>query len=448
MNKIIISPVTRLSGFYKIEITIDDKNIVIDANSSGTLFRGFESMLSGRPPQDSIYYTQRICGICSTSHSIAASRAVESASKIKVDKNAEIIRDLIHGFDILQNHLRSFYLFTIPDFINIPNADSLITDDYRVPEVLSRQIQSNYIKSLDLSRLAHEGVSLFGGKAPHNHGIVFGGVSSEINPLFIGRAVEILKSIKSFVVNSMIPDYLIIEKYYSDYLDIGQTYNNFMSYGLFNEFPEAEISPPMVVIGGRMGLPNYENIIEDISNINPAADISYKYNFIKAPRYHNHPMEVGPLARAVIRGENLKSSTMNRIKARVYETLLLCKSIEYFINKLSNGRNYAEVLISDGSGTGYVDTVRGSLLHHVEITDKKISKYDIITPSAWNLSPKDSKNIPGPLETSLIGTRLKNPEKPIEIIRTIHSYDPCISCATHIYSRNGEMINVFDYMPW
>lgn len=448
MSNITISPVTRLSGFYKIDVTIDNSNKVIDAFSSGTLFRGFESMLNGRNPRDAVYYTQRVCGICSTSHSMASSRTLEDISRVKITEQANIIRNIIHGFDILQNHLRSFYLFTLPDFVRLPSLDTMNSNDYRIPENLTQKLASDYEESLAVSRLAHEGVSIFGGKAPHNHGIVFGGVSSNVDPLYQSRAIDILSSIKTFVLNKMLPDYEIIESYYKDYLSIGSTGKNFMSFGLFNEFPQIEISPALVMLDAIKAYPHYSSISEDIININSSNNSNYKYNFIKSPRYLGNPVEVGPLARAAARGEQVISSTMGRIRARVYEALLVCDSIEYFLERLSLGRNYPVGSLSDGTGTGYIDTIRGSLLHHAEIRDGKLSNYDIITPSAWNLSPRDSLNIAGPLEAALKSTYIMDVNNPIELLRTIHSFDPCISCATHLYSENGEMINVFNYMPW
>lgn len=447
MNRITISPVTRLSGFLSLDITVDN-GFIADAFLRGTLFRGFEKMLENRNPEDAAYFTQRICGICSTSHSIAASRALERISNVNIDENSKLIRNIIHGFDFLQNHIRQIYIFTMPDFAQIPAAGIFENDDYRLPIRLSEKISNDYERALEASRLAHQGVSIFGGKAPHNHGIVFGGVTPNLTPLDIGKASEILSKINDFVSNEMQHDMYIIESYYKDYFEIGSSYDNFISFGLFNDFKEAEISPDQYIIGGLRGTTARKDITEDSSAFDNPLNKNYESNFIIAPRYLKNPMESGPLARAMIRGDMTETSTMNRIKARGKEALLICKSLRYFIDRLRTGKNNPVGQIIDGNGTGFTDTIRGSLLHDVRIKSGKVDSYNIITPSMWNLSPEDSSGTKGPLEKALIGTPVLNPQRPIEALRTIHSYDPCISCATHIFSRNGEMLNVFNYMPW
>ena len=111
-KKIIINPVTRVNGFMEIDATIDN-NQVTDVKTEGLLFRGFEKMLVGRNPFDVVYFTQRICGICSTAHSIASTLALESAMGITPGKQGRYLRDILHGCEYLQNHIRHFYQYTI-----------------------------------------------------------------------------------------------------------------------------------------------------------------------------------------------------------------------------------------------------------------------------------------------------------------------------------------------
>ncbi len=124
MNKtkrVVINPVTRISGFMEIDADIDN-NIVTDARTEGLLFRGFEKMLEGRNPFDAVYFTQRICGICSTAHSIASTLALEAALGVAVSQQGRYLRDIIHGCEFLQNHIRHFYQYTAPDFIKLPEG--------------------------------------------------------------------------------------------------------------------------------------------------------------------------------------------------------------------------------------------------------------------------------------------------------------------------------------
>ena len=169
MSKTItIDPVTRISGFLEIKAEVEG-NTIAKANASGLLFRGFEKMLKGRSPLDAIYFTERICGICSTAHSMASTLALEDALKVTVSLNDNYIRDIMHGFEFIQNHLRHFYLLSIPSYAKISSI-KLIEEqqytDFRLPERINKKIEEDYVKSIELSRLAHEGLALLGGKAP------------------------------------------------------------------------------------------------------------------------------------------------------------------------------------------------------------------------------------------------------------------------------------------
>ena len=184
MSKIItIDPLTRISGFLEIKAEVED-NVIVNANASGLLFRGFEKILKGRAPLDAIYITERICGICSIAHSLSSTLALENALKISVEKNDNYLRDIMHGFEFLQNHLRHFYLLTIPSYVKIACiklVEEQNYNDFRIPPNLTKRIEEHYVTSIDLSRLAHEGAALLGGKAPHSHGIFLGGVTVNID---------------------------------------------------------------------------------------------------------------------------------------------------------------------------------------------------------------------------------------------------------------------------
>lgn len=146
-----------------------DHNIVTDARTEGLLFRGFEKMLEGRNPFDAVYFTQRICGICSTAHSIASSMALEEALGIAVSQQGRYLRDIIHGCEFLQNHIRHFYQFTVPDFIRLPEGNALFeTDhhDFRLPKQKNDRIARHYFDSLQYSRSAHEMLAILGEKRP------------------------------------------------------------------------------------------------------------------------------------------------------------------------------------------------------------------------------------------------------------------------------------------
>ncbi len=199
-----------------------------------------------------------------------------------------------------------------------------------------------------------------------------------------------------------------------------------------------------------------------------------KYSWIKSPLYNDERMEVGPLARMVIgvaakdpriskyvttfleRGKlpvTVLFSTIGRTAARAIETELMADVMVEWIDELA-----ANVLAGDKStwtefdfdavsvsakGHGMAEAPRGALGHWVRVENGKVANYQAIVPSTWNAAPRDYKNRMGAYEASLIGTKVANPEQPLEIIRTIHSFDPCIACAVHVVDTKGKELAVY-----
>jgi hydrogenase large subunit len=451
-----VNPMTRISGFMEINVKVEN-NKVVDAKSSGLLFRGFEKMLIGRAPLDAIYFTERICGICSTAHSFASTLALEDALKISPNENDKMLRDIIHGWEFIQNHIRHFFLYTLPDFVVTPEVQpvySLGNYDLRLPEALNKKISKDYLEAIKFSRLAHQGLAVLGGKAPHNHGIFVGGVTERLDASKFTHLKYLVSITKDFI-NRMVEDVYIIADYYSDYFSMGQGYKNLMSYGVYDTYKEKEISyvQPAVLLKGQIRPFESSKITENIYNswysgqtvqddlfnedTEPSLDKTQAYSWVKSPRYEGNPMEVGPLARMILSGnyEN-RISMMDRTIARVLEAKKIIEIIEGLLERVGfeevDQRVYE--IPDNARGKGLTDTTRGSLGHWVSIENKKISHYNIITPSAWNCSPTDSKGMRGVIEQALIGTEIQNPQQPVEIGRIVRSFDPCISCATHVVS--------------
>ena len=455
MSKIItIDPVTRISGFLEIKAKVK-KNTIVKANASGLLFRGFEEMLKGRSPLDAVYFTERICGICSTAHAMASTLALENALEISVSLNDSYIRDIMHGFEFVQNHLRHFYLLSMPSYAKISSVKLVGAEqysDYRLPEKINKKIEEHYVKSIELSRLAHEGLAILGGKAPHSHGIFVGGVTVNIDAYKLEKVKSIIKNIQSFVTTTMKEDVEIISKYYPDYLKKGKSYPNFMTFGVFDKYKDSDIT--YVKSGVMIDKVKYDldpnKITEEIHHSwykkdNSLEDVDLSkadaYTFVKAPRYSNLPMEVGPLARLIISGEYIKGhSCMDRNIARVLETekiLGIMKNLAERVELKSNNQKIYEIP-EKAYGVGLIDTTRGALGHFIKVENKVINHYNIITPTVWNLSPKGEDNLPGTIERALIGTTLRNVKEPVEIGRIVRSFDPCVSCATHLIGSDGD----------
>jgi [NiFe] hydrogenase large subunit/hydrogenase large subunit len=199
-----------------------------------------------------------------------------------------------------------------------------------------------------------------------------------------------------------------------------------------------------------------------------------KYSWMKAPRYDGRPMEVGPLARMLVAygaghrdvrvmvkevldrlqvGPAALFSTLGRTGARGIETVLLARRLSHWYDELVARIKGGDVQTHNGAkwdpgtwpakaqGYGYLDAPRGALGHWVQIEDQKISRYQCVVPSTWNCSPRDAKGVPGPYEAALMDHHpLANPEQPLEILRTIHSFDPCMACGVHVLDATGNLV--------
>ncbi|QAR32081.1 nickel-dependent hydrogenase large subunit [Geovibrio thiophilus] len=201
-------------------------------------------------------------------------------------------------------------------------------------------------------------------------------------------------------------------------------------------------------------------------------DVEQKYSFVKSPRYEGAPMEVGPLSRMLVAyasghkevqdavnyvlttlgvGPEVLFSTLGRTAARAVETLVVAGKMETWLMALAANINTGDYAIQDNSkwdpttwpvqaqGYGWHEAPRGALGHWIVIQNKEIKNYQAVVPSTWNAAPRDDKGVRSPYEEALIGTPIADPERPLEILRTIHSYDPCLACAVHVYDEKNEL---------
>jgi len=200
-------------------------------------------------------------------------------------------------------------------------------------------------------------------------------------------------------------------------------------------------------------------------------DVDDAYSWLKSPRWRGKPMEVGPLARMLMMyatgNEQAKDlvdytlktldlpvtalfSTLGRTAARTLETKIFADAMQGWYDQLvanikaGDVRTFNEELWDpstwpkEARGVGYTEAPRGGLAHWVVIKDGKIDNYQAVVPSTWNAGPRDAAGNPGPYEAALAGHKLHDPKQPIEILRTIHSFDPCIACAVHVTDPEGE----------
>lgn len=462
----IMDPVTRIEGHMKVEVNIE-QNQIVDAHCTGTLFRGFETILQGREPWDAPVLTQRICGVCPISHGQASVLALDNAAGMQIPPAARIIRNLTLGSNFLQSHILHFYLLAALDYIKGPAVPPFAP----AWEVDQREGTSEILDHLlgpamTARRRAHEMGAVFGGKMPSAHTFIPGGFTSTPTRERIDQMMDHLVWLLDFIRDTYIPDVELLADVYADHFNIGEGCRNLMAYGVFrqSENPADKLlAPGFITNGGTM--PNtgfttaditesvtyswYNDVTTDLSpdkgETEPVYPKGDAYSWLKAPRLFDSPFEVGPLARMWVNGDYRNGiSIMDRHLARAYETLKIAEAMRGWLNQLSPGQSVYDgyTLPEAGSGIGMTEAPRGALGHWVRIDDRKISRYQVITPTCWNASPRDDQGIKGPMEQALVGTAVSDPQRPVEALRVIHAFDPCLSCAVHVLQPESEPVVV------
>ncbi len=489
-TKIKIDPITRIEGHMAVEAVIDD-GVVKEAKSAGTLFRGFEIILQGRDPRDANRLTQRICGVCPTAHATASALCLDDAFGLtdKIPNNAKLLRNLIFGSNFLQSHVLHFYHLAALDYVDAVGAVGDLAPfvpryegDYRVTGEANAELVNHYVSALDIRRKCQEMLSIFGGKMPHNVGIVPGGVTEKPTEDKITNFLWRLNEIRDFIDNVYIPDVIAVAKVYADYFEIGKGCGRLLSYGGF-DLPTGRLFKSGVVSPDLQPEPfAKENIREDVihswyadssSGKNPAQgetkpDLKKKkaYSFLKSPRYKGQVCEVGPLARMVnnyVQGDakvkelvdsllgqfnagvDALYSVLGRHGSRALEAKLVGDAMVDWLTSLKPDEpSIIETEIPEKSeGAGLSEAPRGSVGHWITIKDRKIDRYQVISPTAWNASPKDDKDQPGAVEQALIGTKVKDKDNPFEVVRIVRAFDPCLACSVHLLDARGNDLGVF-----
>ena len=366
---------------------------------------------------------------------------------------------------------------------------------YKLPPEANLMAVAHYIEALRIQAKAVRMHAIFGAKNPHLQSLVVGGITSvrDLTPDRIAEFLYIWKETQDFIKNVYIPDLIAIASFYKDWGSIGGT-SNFLAWGDLpqsSKEPESLFLPRGVIMnrnldGVKMADPS--KVTEHIDRAwydgapsrhpyegqtipfkqDPQYNTDAKYSWLKAPRYEGEPCEVGPLARVLVAyasgnkafqdvvNSTLQKlsipstalfSTLGRTAARGLETLLIGNAMEGWMMELvgnlkkGNTKTCASWTMPDNAkGCGLNDVARGSLGHWIEIENKKIKNYQYVVPSTWNLGPRCEKGKRGPVEEALIGTPVDDPKRPLEILRTVHSFDPCIACAVHVIDPHSNEV--------
>ncbi len=389
---------------------------------------------------------------------------------------------------------------------------------YKLPPEANLMAVAHYLEALDWQRDVIRIQALLGAKNPHAQTYLVGGMSLPVDPdsqnALNAASIQFMKGLAKkaheFVEKVYIPDILAVAPFYLDWAGYGAGVGNFLSYG---QFPNDTASN-----SDNTYFPRGIILNKDLSTVHPVdhtkvteyvthswytysggddtakhpwdgetnyqytgpkppyefLDTDKKYSWLKAPRYDDKAMEVGPLARMLIayasghqrvqevvnlvlkKLGNLPAtvlfSTLGRIAARGVETLVTAEQLPVWIDQLAANMKKGDLRIhsgekwdpsewpSEAQGYGFYEAPRGSLGHWVKIKDQKIENYQIVVPGTWNGSPRDGKGQRGPYEEALIGTPVANIEQPVEILRTVHSFDPCMACAVHVVDPDGNEV--------
>lgn len=492
---ITVDPLTRIEGHLRVEVEVENGKVV-DAWTTGTLFRGLEIILRGRKAEDAWLVTQRACGVCPTPHGLASSRSIEDAYKLKLTDNARLVRNLILGFHYIQDHLLHFYHLVALDYVDVTavakyqgndarlnEVKSLIAagdtapftpryeGDYRLPAEANIEAVAQYVEALTMYRRMNEALALLGGKFPHMMSCVPGGVTVKLTPTIISQLVGYLKEAQEFLDNKHLPLVLAVAPYYLDYGKIGAGCGNFLAWGEFPDAsgdPKAQLFPRGAIFGGDIANVQDADVAKvtehvahswyagsdakqpmqgetepQFTKMGEHAKDDEKYSWLKAPRYEDKPMEVGPLARMLVRKDqtlldlagklNIGPSVLARLAARAIETKVIADAMLGWITELKlDGPTFTAYQPHSGEGNGFADAPRGALSHHIVIEGGRIKNYNLVVPTTWNAGPRDANGVRGPIEQALLGTPVKDPTQPIEVARVVRSFDPCIACAVHV----------------
>ncbi|MBU0621337.1 MAG: nickel-dependent hydrogenase large subunit [Gammaproteobacteria bacterium] len=576
-KRVVVDPVCRIEGHLRVEVNLDSNNVIRNAVSTGTMWRGLEVILKGRDPRDAWAFTERICGVCTGTHALTSVRAVEDALAIDIPENANTIRNLMQLNLYVHDHLVHFYHLHALDWVDVVSAlkaDPKKTSElaqsisswplsspgyfrdvqnrlkkfvesgqlgpfsngywgspaYKLPPEANLMAVTHYLEALDFQKEIVKVHTIFGGKNPHPNWLV-GGVPCAINVHDTGAVgainmerLNLVKSIidrsKEFVEKVYIPDLLAIASFYKGWgYGGGLSSKNILSYGDIpqraNDYEAPNLLLPRgAIINGDLSkihavdLRDPEEIQEFVNHswykyadeskgLHPwdgvtepnyapegpnfkgtrtkieALDESGKYSWIKAPRWKGNAMEVGCLSRMVLGYVQPKQypfikdtidsvlhkldlpvtalfSTLGRTAARGIETLYCADLQVQQFDKLMASLKAGDTSTAnvekwepskwpkEAKGVGFTEAPRGALGHWIKIKDTKIDNYQCVVPTTWNGSPRDAKGQIGAFEASLMNTPLAKADQPLEILRTLHSFDPCLACSTHVMSPDGQ----------
>ncbi|MGS0693420.1 nickel-dependent hydrogenase large subunit [Shewanella sp. 0m-4] len=562
-KRVVIDPITRIEGHLRVEVEVDENNVITKAWSSSTLWRGIEVILKGRTPMDVGLIVQRICGVCTYSHYRCGTEAVENALGVQIPLNAKYLRSLMQTSLYMHDHIVHFYHLHGLDWVDVVSALSAdpalaaqealkYTENpiaagegdlravqervaglvetgklgpfanaywgngtYRFTPEQNLIALSHYLKALEVQRVAAEMLAIFGGKSPHPQSVVVGGVTSVRDMLSPARLQEWKQKhefVNDFIIRAYKADIVMAAAAFGTEPSVlgGVNITNFLATDDFLLGDGQYLFNQGVIMNGDLAnvsdldpqqieedvthawykadapqhpydgttIPDYTGFVEreTVYGKLPTIDGDGKYSWVKSPRYNGEPVEVGPLACLLVsyaRGNPVVVdavndllettglpvealfTTLGRTAARMLQTVIVAqeglKTFDAMLtNMQSDETTYVKPEIDSSKeyvGHAMIEAPRGMLSHWIRIKDGKVENYQAVVPTTWNAGPIDAEGKMGPYEASLIGLQLEDPTKPLEVIRIIHSFDPCMACAVHVMDYKGQNLGEFKIDP-
>ncbi|TAN47707.1 MAG: Ni,Fe-hydrogenase I large subunit [Methylococcaceae bacterium] len=498
-------PLNRVEGDLEIRVELED-NRIVDAWSSGTMFRGFENLLVGRGALDGLVVTPRVCGICSTTHLMAAAQALDRIAAVAIPDNAVRLRNLALMTEHCQSDVRQSVLMFLPDFTaETYQAHALYA------EAVQRYAPLQGERCIDVVRQTKtllEIIAILGGQWPHSSFMVPGGVTYAPPVTALNQCRHILTHYRQWYEQRVLgctlerwqavqsaagldawlaesaghrdsdTGFLLRFAREAGLQGLGQGHGNFISYGSLNLPNDSAVAgaQQQLIAAGFVGKDGRTQPFDQALVAEHVAASWYadypggrhpfdgetvpqatgaegrKYSWGKAPRYQEQPAETGPLAERIVGGDPLFCDLLRRDGAdlvlrqlaRLTRQAALLPAMATWLDEMIARHDqpyYAAVPpLRDGRGYGLVQAARGALGHWVEIAAGKIVRYQIITPTAWNGSPRDGAGVRGPWEQALLGTAIQDIDNPVEAGHVVRSFDPCLVCTVHVVGA--------DRTPW
>ena len=476
----IVGPFNRVEGDLEITLDIADGRIAA-AYVTSPMYRGFEQLLQGKLPADALVLVPRICGICSVAQSAASALALADAAGIEPPHNGRLAANLTLATENLADHLTHFYLFFMPDFARADYAGRAW--HAATVERFRATLGSAPNQVLPARARFMQMMGLLAGKWPHTLAVQPGGSTRPLQSSEVFRLHRILREFREFPESvtfgakleeiAMIASRVQLEAWRAksgggdlraflaiaedlDLWHLGRGTDRFMSYGCYRE-EDGRLFPAGLWQGTAATL-DISSIREDITHAwyaaaglpqhpaegstLPVAEKDGAYSWCKAPRLSGQVVETGALARQVVAGhplardmiEGYGASVAARVAARLLEVALVLPVMERWLTELMPGDPWciAAKTADETSGVGLIEAARGSLGHWITVRRGRIHNYQIVAPTTWNFSPRDSDGQPGALEQALAGLPASATDPlPAAIHHVVRSFDPCMVCTVH-----------------